>query len=81
MFDTYCPKQKVNINNVSGTLSKTCEKSYFQCCHRKSRRFEEIVDNKSVVILQAMLMSDEYVMFEVITYKDFEELKEQKNGV
>lgn len=78
MFDKYYPEQKVNINNVSGILSKTCEKSYFQCCHRNSKKFEEIVDNKSVVVLQAMLMSDGYVMFEVITYRAFEQLKENK---
>ena len=30
-----------------------------------------------VVILQAMLMSDKYVMFEVITHNDFEKLNNQ----
>ena len=81
MFNSYVynPTQKVNINAVSGTLTKTCEKSYFQCCHRKSDKFDSIINRQTVVVLQAMLMADDYVMFEVMTYRDFEELKEQSN--
>ena len=30
MFNSYNPTQKVNVNSVSGTLSKTCKDSYFQ---------------------------------------------------
>ena len=74
MFNTYSPTQKVNVNSVSGTLSKTCKNSYFQCCQVGSTKFDDIVNGKMVVILQAMIMSDKYVMFEVITNKDFEEL-------
>lgn len=74
MYDTYSPTQKVNVNSVSGTLSKTCKNSYFQCCQVGSTKFDNIVNGKMVVILQAMIMSDKYVMFEVITNKDFEEL-------
>ena len=74
MFNTYSPTQKVNVNSVSGTLSKTCKDSYFQCCQIGSTKFNNIVNGKMVVILQAMIMSDKYVMFEVITNKDFEKL-------
>ena len=74
MFNTYSPTQKVNVNSVSGTLSKTCKNSYFQYCQVGSTKFDNIVNGKMVVILQAMIMSDKYVMFEVITNKDFEEL-------
>ena len=74
MYDTYSPTQKVNVNSVSGTLSKTCKNSYFQCCQVGSTKFDNIVNGKMVVILQAMIMSDKYVMFEVITNKDFEKL-------
>lgn len=74
MFNTYSPTQKVNVNSVSGTLSKTCKNSYFQCCQVGSTKFDNIVNGKMVVILQAMIMSDKYVMFEVITNKDFEKL-------
>ena len=76
MFDTYSPTQKVNVNAVSGTLSKTCKVSYFQCCQRGSRNFDDIVNKRHVVILQAMIMSNDYVMFEVISQKDFEKIAE-----
>ena len=76
MFNSYNPTQKVNVNSVSGTLSKTCKDSYFQCCQIGSAKFDNIVNEKMVVILQVMIMSDKYVMFEVITYKDFEKLND-----
>ena len=78
MFNTYSPTQKVNVNSVSGTLSKTCKNSYFQCCQVGSTKFDNIVNGKMVVILQAMIMSDKYVMFEVITKADFEKLEQIK---
>ena len=77
MFDTYIPTQRVSVNSVSGTLSKTCKDSYFQCCQIGSTKFDNIVNGKVVVILQAMLMSNNYVMFEVIASKDFEKLNNQ----
>ena len=76
MFDTYSPTQKVNVNAVSGTLSKTYKDSYFQSCRRGSRKFDDIVNKRHVVILQAMIMSNDYVMFEVISQKDFEKIAE-----
>ena len=78
MFDSYNPTQKVNVNSVSGTLSKTCKDSYFQCCQISSTKFDNIVNGRTVVILQAMIMSDKYVMFEVITKADFEKLEQLK---
>ena len=78
MFDSYNPTQKVNVNSVSGALSKTCKDSYFQCCQIGSTKFDNIVNGKMVVILQVMIMSDKYVMFEVITNKDFEKLEQLK---
>lgn len=74
MFDTYSPTQKVNTNAVSGTLSKTCKDSYFQCCQIGNDNFYKIVNRKVVVILQAMIMSNNYVMFEVISPEDFKKL-------
>ena len=50
MFDTYSPTQKVNVNAVSGTLSKTCKDSYFQCCQRGSRKFDDIVNDKANIL-------------------------------
>ena len=80
MFDSYNPVQRVNVNSVSGTLSKTCKDSYFQCCQIGSTKFDNIVNGKMVVILQVMIMSDKYVMFEVITKADFEKLQNIKGG-
>ena len=77
MFDTCSTNQRVNVNAVSGSLSKTCKDSYFQCCQIGSTKFDNIINGKMVVILQAMLMSDKYVMFEVITHNDFEKLNNQ----
>lgn len=81
MFDTYSPTQKVNTNAVSGTLSKTCKDSYFQCCQIGSVKFESIINQKVVVILQAMIMCDSYVMFEVIKPKDFEKLDDFTSNI
>ena len=41
-------------------------------------KFDNIVNGKMVVILQVMIMSDKYVMFEVITKADFEKLEQIK---
>ena len=81
MLNSYNPVQRVNVNSVSGTLSKTCKDSYFQCCQIGSTKFDNIVNGKMVVILQVMIMSDKYVMFEVITKADFEKLEQVKEGV
>ena len=78
MFDSYNPTQKVNVNSVSGTLSKTCKDSYFQCCQIGSTKFNNIVNGRMVVILQVMIMSNNYVMFEVITEEDFKKLNQIK---
>lgn len=94
MFNSYeyNPTQKVNVNAVSGTLSRTCEKSFFYACTVGSTAFEKLIgDNPSVllivgykkdpvkvVILQAMLMGDNRVMFELIKKSDYEELTPQK---
>lgn len=92
MFNTYSPTQKVNVNAVSGTLSKTCEKSFFKYAQigsdlikmlmsdeprvpRNSDRF-----NKQVVILQAMCISDNYMMFELMWKDDFDKLNEESEG-
>ena len=77
MFDNYSANQRVNINAVSGSLSKTCKDSYFQCCQIGSTKFDNIVNGKMVIILQVMIMSDKYVMFEVITHNDVEKLNNQ----
>lgn len=94
MFNSYeyNPTQKVSINAVSGTLSKTCEKSWFVSYKYTQNGFEHLMSDKptlqlenqsiyertDVVVLQTMLMGDERVLFEIIKKSDFEQLKEQK---
>lgn len=91
MFDSYeyNPTQKVNINAVSGTLSRTCEKSFFFSCGVGSSAFERLMTDEPhlsvkgwqsyirvhVVILQSMLMGDNRVMFELIKKSDYEDLR------
>ena len=80
MFNSYNPTQKVSVNSVSGTLSKTCKDSYFQCCQIGSTKFDSIVNGRTVIILQVMIMSNEYVMFEVIKNEDFEKLNDNQQS-
>jgi hypothetical protein len=77
MLDSYSTNQRVNVNSVSGSLSKTCKNSYFQCCQIGSRMYDSIINQRQVVVLQAMIMQDKYVMFEVITKEDFEKLNDK----
>lgn len=92
MFNTYNynPSQRVSINAVSGTISKTCEKSFFKYAQIGSDLFkaltnnkptiflEEIQGRKPVIVLQAMCIGDNYMMFEVVFKEDFEQLKENR---
>lgn len=91
MFNSYeyNPTQKVNLNAVSGTLSRTCEKSFFLSCRVGSSAFERLMTDEPhlsvkdgpsyiyecVVVLQAMLMGDNSVMFELIKKSDYEDLR------
>ena len=86
----------VRINAVSGTLTKTFDKSYFITCqigssdHKKVMDFKSVVSRRTgvdynngwqdieVVVLQAMLCGNDYVMYELIDKKDYEELLETK---
>lgn len=74
MKNTYSVNQGVNINTVSGLMSRTCKDSYFQCCQINSNIFNDIINRRQVVVLQVMAMQDKYVMFEVITKENFEKL-------
>lgn len=91
MFNTYeyNPEQKVNINAVSGTLSKTCDKSFFKSYKTDEYGFKWLMSEKpviqitkdfhstevEVVILQSMLMGNERVLFELIKKSDYEQMK------
>lgn len=73
----YSVNQRVNINAVSGSVSRTCKDSYFQCCRIGSTKFDTILNERKVVVLQAMTMQDRYVMFEVISKENFEKLNDE----
>lgn len=77
MFDSYSTNQRVNVNAVSGSLSKTCKDSYFQCCQIGSRKYDDIINRQQVIVLQVMIMQDKYVMLEVITKENFEKLNDK----
>lgn len=95
MFNSYeyNPTQKVSINAVSGTLTKTCEKSWFESFTSGQNGFKWLMSDKpklqlvkqshndytEVVVLQVMLMGNDRVLFEVIKKSDFEELKGENN--
>ena len=78
MFNSYNRVQSTSVNSVNGKLSKTCKDSYFQCCQIGSTKFGNIVNGKMVVILQVMIMPNNYVMFEVITEEDFKKMNKIK---
>lgn len=83
MFDStvYSPTHKVNINAVSGTLSKTCKDSFFKQCRIDSYMMDDLMQDdpklgngENVVILQAMCIGDSRMMFELIYKSDFDKL-------
>lgn len=87
MFNStvYSPTHKVNINAVSGTLSKTCKESFFKQCQIGSQTMNALMqdkpklgNDKEVVILQAMCIGDNRMMFELIYRDKFNELKESE---
>lgn len=89
MFNSHEPTQKVNVNAVTGILSKTCKKSFFKACKVDSSDFEILMGDEpcipldencrsclvKVIILQAMLMGEGRVMFEIIKKSDYKEFK------
>ena len=93
MFNSYeyNPTQKVSINAVSGTLTKTFEKSWFESFEYSQNGFEWLMsdepkiqlknqycgDKTDVVVLQVMLMGDKRALFEIIKKSDFEQLMEK----
>lgn len=73
MFDTTSMANKQTINAVSGTLAKSHPKSYFMLGHVNSRNTDRLMgESGSAIILQAMLVGDKYLMYEVVNRKDYE---------
>ena len=74
MFDTSTSTRNVQtVNAVSGTLVKSHPKSYFTLGHATSRNTDALMGRGAhTVILQAMLIGDMYLMYEVVDEEDYE---------
>ena len=74
MFDTSTSVRNVQaVNAVSGTLVKSHPKSYFMLGHANSRNTDSLMGGYSDrVVLQAMLIGDMYLMYEVVDKSDYE---------
>lgn len=74
MFDTSSVSNKQIVNSVSGTLVKSHPKSYFVLGHVDSRNTESLMwSGCSRVVLQAMLVGDKYLMYEVVDRGDYDQ--------
>lgn len=74
MFDTSMSTRNVQtVNAVSGTLVKSHPKSYFMLGHANSKNTDLLMGNwSSKIVLQAMLIGDMYLMYEVVDKNDYE---------
>ena len=74
MFDSAVSTKNVQtVNAVSGTLVKSNPKSYFMLGHANSRSTDSLMGrHRDRVVLQAMLIGDMYLMYEVVDRDDYE---------
>lgn len=74
MFDSAVSTKNVQtVNAVSGTLVKSHPKSYFMLGHASSKNTDSLMGKHSnKVVLQAMLIGDMYLMYEVVDKEDYE---------
>ena len=83
MFNTY--SQNINVNDVSGTLVKNYEKSFFYRFRGDTAKGDKILEGakpsawngdfyEPVVVIQCMILADNYFLAEVMWEKDFDEL-------
>lgn len=74
MFDTSTnTKNMQTVNAVSGILVKSHPKSYFMFGHVNSTNANLLTGkNTDRLILQAMLVGDKYLMYEVVDKDDYE---------
>lgn len=80
MFDSTSVRNAQTVNAVSGTLVKTHPKSYFLMGHVNSTNTSNLMGKyKNEVVLQAMLVGDKYLMYEVVNREDYE-LREEGEG-
>lgn len=74
MFDSAVSTKNVQtVNAVSGTLVKSHPKSHFMLGHANSKNTNSLMGKYSdKVVLQAMLIGDMYLMYEVVDKDDYE---------
>lgn len=73
MLDAYA-NNEININAISGTITKNYAKSYFERFHLKSHRSGSLLSlGSETVVLQMMVCGDMEVIAELISLKDFQE--------
>ena len=73
MFDSTSVRNAQTVNAVSGTLVKTHPKSYFVLGHVNSSNTDRLMgEHKNGIVLQAMLVGDKYLMYEVVNREDYE---------
>ena len=74
MFDSVMSAKNVQtVNAVSGTLVKSHPKSYFTLGHANSKSTDLLMGRyNDGVVLQAMLIGDMYLMYEVVDKNDYE---------
>ena len=74
MFDSAVSTKNVQtVNAVSGTLVKSHPKSYFMLGHANSKSTDSLMGMyRDRIVLQAMLIGDMYLMYEVVDKDDYE---------
>ena len=73
MFDSTIMSNRQTVNAVSGTLVKSHPRSYFMLGHVNSTNTTSLMgQGGSKVVLQAMLVGDKYLMYEVVDKGDYE---------
>lgn len=58
---------------VSGKIEKTHKRSFFRACHQNSGMAKSIFDSEDEVILQIMCLHEQWILFELVNRKYFEE--------
>lgn len=73
MFDSTSMSNMQTVNAASGTLVKSHPRSYFMLGHVNSTNTTSLMGKGgSKVVLQAMLVGDKYLMYEVVDKGDYE---------
>lgn len=85
MTDSNFDSQRLNINTVSGTLTKSYKKSLFLRFHIRSNLAGKLLDdnprycNRPIVILQVMTCFEGELIVEFIYEEDFNAMFEDTN--